>query len=98
MLKIIDWIFKIITLPFTIISLPFKILDWIVKLIGLLVIVLIIYWFDWIPVWTLFVNSNFPEFANFANSIKSLIGLTSKIPVDKIPLDKLKQVNDLLTK
>ena len=98
MLKIIDWIFKIITFPFTVISLPFKILDWIFKIFGLIVLLAVVYWFDWIPVYTEFINSTFPELATNITNIKNVLGFAKKIPLDKIPTDKLQQASDFLTK
>jgi hypothetical protein len=98
MLKIFDWIFKIITLPFTIISLPFKILDWIFKIFGLIVILVVVYWFDWIPMYSEFINTTFPEIANYITNIKNVLGFAQKIPINKIPLDKIQQATDYLTK
>jgi hypothetical protein len=84
MSQFFNFILKIITLPFTIISIPFKILDWIFKFFTLIVLLLVVYFFNWFPPYTDFVNSIFPDLAKNTSYIKALIGLTEKIPVDKI--------------
>jgi hypothetical protein len=98
MLKIFDWIFRIITLPFTIFSLPFKILDWIIKILGLIIILIVIYWFDWIPIYTEFINATFPEFATNVTNIKNILGFAQKLPVNKLPMDQINKANEFLTK
>ena len=84
MLKIINWIIKIIMIPFEVMSLPFKILDWILKIFAIFIIAMIVYFFDWIPVYTNLINYIFPELGNFVASIKLITNLSQKIPLDKL--------------
>lgn len=101
MFKIFDLIYKIITFPLTVLSLPFKIIDWIFKIFGLLVMVMVIYYFGWFPAFNTFIDTLIPGLGQFVTSIKRALGLANEakkaMPIQQISeLETFKQARDLL--
>jgi hypothetical protein len=102
MFKIFDSIYKIITLPLTLLSIPFKVIDFIFKILGLLVLVAVVYYFNWLPLLNSFIDSYVPWINPFVTSIKKALGLANDaknaLPVKQVNegIDKVIQARDLL--
>lgn len=101
MFKIFDWVYKIITFPLTLLSIPFKIIDWIFKIFGLLVILMVVYYFGWFPALNSLVDSALPGFAQFVTAIKRALGLANEakkaLPIEQVTgSETFRQARDLL--
>jgi hypothetical protein len=101
MFKIFDFIYKIITFPLTLLSIPFKIIDWIFKIFGLLVMVMVVYYFGWFPALNSFVDTLLPGLGQFVTSIKRALGLANEakkaLPIQQVTeSETFKQARDLL--
>jgi F0F1-type ATP synthase membrane subunit b/b' len=104
MFKIFDSIYKIITLPLTLLSIPFKVIDFIFKIFGLIVLVAVIYYFNWFPALNSFIDNYIPWINPFVTSIKKALGLANDAK-NALPLkeanegiNKVIQARDLLNK
>jgi hypothetical protein len=101
MFKIFDLIYKIITFPLTLLSIPFKIINWIFKIFGLLVLLMVIYYFGWFPVFNSFIDTLLPGFGQFITAIKRALGLVNEakktLPIQQVTeSETFKQARDLL--
>jgi hypothetical protein len=101
MFKIFDLLYKIITFPLTLLSLPFKIIDWIFKIFGLLVTLMVIYYFGWFPALNGLIDTLLPGVGQFVTAIKKALGLANEakkaLPLEQITeSETFKQARDLL--
>jgi hypothetical protein len=90
MFKILNSIYRIITLPLAILSIPLKIIDFIFKIFGLIVLIAVIYYFNWFPALNSFIDSYLPWINPFVTSIKKALGLANDAK-NALPN---KQIND----
>lgn len=83
MSKLFNLIIQILSLPFKIIGIPLKIIDTILKLIALFVLAATVYFFNFIPAYTDFVNQNLPFLGETYLNVKKTFGMIKPEEVQK---------------